>query len=160
MNLLRKTKLEYGDLFESHCLEIYKIYVEMADRISQRRQTANSFFLSINTAIIGAVGYVGFGDVSKVKPMFYALIAFAGLVLCVLWYYLVLSYKSMNSHKFGVIHQIEENMLPLAPYKEEWRLAEEGKNWRTQIPFTHIEQWVPLVFFALHLFVLIFGLDR
>ena len=33
-------------------LEQYKLYVEMADRISSRRQNANSFFLSINTAIV------------------------------------------------------------------------------------------------------------
>ena len=30
-----------------HFLEQYKLYVEMADRISNRRQTANSFFCQL-----------------------------------------------------------------------------------------------------------------
>ena len=39
---------KYGEKYKEHLLEQYKLYVEMADRISGRRQTANSFFLSIN----------------------------------------------------------------------------------------------------------------
>jgi len=54
---------EYGSEYNSHVIEIYKLYVEMADRISTRRQLANSFFLSINTAIVAIVGYVRFGQI-------------------------------------------------------------------------------------------------
>ena len=36
--------------------EIYKIAVEMADRISARRGVANSFFLTINTTVSGSWG--------------------------------------------------------------------------------------------------------
>jgi hypothetical protein len=32
-------------------LEQYKLYVEMAERISQRRGLTNTFFLTLNTAI-------------------------------------------------------------------------------------------------------------
>ncbi|RDD97660.1 hypothetical protein DTW92_07525 [Paracoccus pantotrophus] len=38
---------------DKEVLEIYKMLVEMADRVSQRRQSANSFYLTVNTAIIG-----------------------------------------------------------------------------------------------------------
>lgn len=156
MNLVRKPKSEYGECYEAHCVEIYKLYVEMADRISQRRQTANSFFLSINTAVIGAVGYVRFGEETKVGPEFYVLVALAGLVLCFLWFCLILSYKRMNTHKFAVIHNIEQ-LLPLAPYDAEWEAAGGSKNWIKHTPFTYIEMLVPWVFFLLHLFVLIYG---
>jgi hypothetical protein len=37
-------------------LEQYKIYVEMADRISSRRALTNTFFLTINTAVFALVG--------------------------------------------------------------------------------------------------------
>ena len=53
---------EYGENYKAHLLEQYKLYVEMADRISARRQTANSFFLSINTAIIALISYLNFGS--------------------------------------------------------------------------------------------------
>ncbi|MBN2415426.1 hypothetical protein JXO52_06275 [bacterium] len=156
MNVLMCSKSEYGTSFKNHNIEIYKNYVEMADRISQRRLTSNSFFLTINTVIIGAVGYVGFGEVGKVDPKFYSLIAIAGIVLCFLWFALILSYKSMNTYKFKVIHEIEK-LLPLAPYAREWELAKKGKDWSKHIPFTYIEMLVPWVFILLHLFVLFYS---
>lgn len=38
-------------------LEQYKIYVEMADRVSARRGLTNTFFLSLNSAIFAAIGF-------------------------------------------------------------------------------------------------------
>jgi hypothetical protein len=37
-------------------LELYKLAVEMADRVSARRSTANAFFLTINTALLTFIG--------------------------------------------------------------------------------------------------------
>ena len=45
-------------LFQEHLLEQYKMYVEMADRISQRRNLANVFFLTLNTSIVTGFGFV------------------------------------------------------------------------------------------------------
>ena len=39
-------------------LELYKTAVEMADRTSARRAGANSFFLTLNTALAAVVGIV------------------------------------------------------------------------------------------------------
>lgn len=36
---------------------IYKIYIDMAERLSASRQLVNSYFLSINTAIVAFIGY-------------------------------------------------------------------------------------------------------
>ena len=33
-------------------LDIYKLAVEMADRVSSRRATANAFFLTVNTGLV------------------------------------------------------------------------------------------------------------
>ena len=51
--VFRKSSDEYGDNYQPHYLEIYKLYVEMTYQITGRRQTANSFFLTVNTAVIG-----------------------------------------------------------------------------------------------------------
>ena len=48
----------HNDKWYSHLLDQYKLYVEMADRISSRRATANSYFLSVNSAILAFVGYL------------------------------------------------------------------------------------------------------
>ena len=146
---------EYGERYTEHVLEIYKLYVEMADRISTRRQAANSFFLTINSAIVALVGYVNtIADSDKGTALFYALVAFAGMILSYLWYRLVLSYKQLNSGKFRVIHAIE-TMLPIRPYDAEWNALGRGMNPDLYKPFTHIEVVVPRVFFFLHTIVLI-----
>lgn len=36
-------------------VELYKLAVEMADRVSARRATANAFFLTVNTALLAFV---------------------------------------------------------------------------------------------------------
>lgn len=47
-------RLKYGDdLFEQ-----YKLYVEMADRVSERRATANNFFLTANTLLVSIFGAI------------------------------------------------------------------------------------------------------
>ena len=144
----------YGKQYSEHVIEIYKLYVEMADRISTRRQAANSFFLTINSAIVALVGYVNtIAESDKGTALFYTLVAFAGMILSYLWYRLVLSYKQLNSGKFKVIHAIEK-MLPICPYDAEWRVLGRGKDPHLYKRFTHIEIVVPWVFFFLHAIVL------
>lgn len=142
--LIVSDKSAYGEHYEAHCLEIYKLHVQMADNISARRQSANSFFLAVNTAIIGIVGYVG-GSSGEWKWF----VSLAGMVLCYSWYRLIRSYKDMNSGKFKVIHEIEKE-LPLSPYDAEWEALGRGKDAKLYLPFTHIEVWVPVVFGVLH----------
>ena len=150
------SKEAYGEQYNEHVLEIYKMYVEMADRISTRRQTANSFFLTINSAIVALVGYVS-AVADNGTIFFYALVSFAGMILSYLWYRLVLSYKQMNSGKFKVIHAIEA-MLPIRPYEAEWDALGRGKNPDLYKPFTRIEIFVPWVFFSLHALVMAAGI--
>lgn len=155
--LLRQSEEEYGKEYRSHYLEIYKLYVGMADKISERRQAANSFFLTINTAIVGLVSYLQLGQVEKTGQAFYLVIGIAGMIVAYSWYRLVLSYKQLNSGKFKVVHFIEQN-LPLAPYDGEWEVLGRGEDPKKYLPFTHIEVFIPWVFFGLHAFVFLNGL--
>ncbi len=149
------SKKEYGEKYRDHAWEIYKLYVEMADKISERRQSANSFFLTLNSAIVALVGYVNLSqDTVPGTSSFFWLVAVSGMVLCYLWYRLIRSYKDINSGKFKVIHVIEKQ-LPLRPYDAEWTALGKGEDSKLYLPFTHIEIYVPWVFFIVHLFVLI-----
>ena len=141
----------YGTYYRDHVLEIYKIYVEMADKISERRQTTNSFFLTLNSAVVALVGYV---NISQGSGSFFWLIALSGLILSFLWYRLIRSYKDINSGKFKVIHVIEKQ-LPLRCFDAEWTALGKGENPKLYLPFTHVEIYVPWVFFLIHLLVLI-----
>ena len=86
-------------------LELYKLLVEMADRVSQRRQAANSFYLSVNTLLVGSSAYL-----SAVEPdaMGIPVMPVAGMAICALWIMNITSYKTLNEAKFFVINAIEE----------------------------------------------------
>lgn len=135
---------------QAHLFEQYKLYVEMADRISSRRQTANSYFLSINAALLGFVGYVGTKDTGG----YLWLVAPAGIALSYLWYRLICSYRDLNAAKFKVIHEIERR-LPVSPYDAEWEAMGRGNNPKLYKPFTHIETGVPWVFVVLHVLAMV-----
>lgn len=151
IKLLRQPKDVYGAEFEKHLFEQYKLYVEMADRISARRMMANSFFVGVHTALITA-----FTVLFKENVLFSSLLGFspffAVLLLCFVWWRIVYSYRQLNSGKFKVIHALEQ-MLPTAPYDAEWVALGEGKDKKLYLPLTHVENWVPVCFGALYIFL-------
>lgn len=49
---------QYGDKYIEHLLEQYKIYISSTEKISDRRQKANEFFLALNTALVTLLGFV------------------------------------------------------------------------------------------------------
>ncbi len=131
-------------------LEQYKICLEMADRISQRRATANTFFLTFHTAVIGALS--GFYEKldSGLLPAFFV----AAILFCAAWWLLLRSYRTLNTAKFKVVGLLEER-LPASPFfAAEWKALGEGKDWRRHIPFTLVEQIVPVGFALIYAYLL------
>lgn len=128
-------------------LEQYKIYVEMADRVSARRSLTNTFFLTLNTAIFAAIGAV-WKDQTKVASWILIFPLTAIVVQCGAWFFLVRSYRQLNSAKYTVIGVLEER-LPASPYwRAEWKALGEGKEKAKYWPMTHLEQWIPVIFAA------------
>ena len=140
---------EYGPSYRDHSLQIYKIYLEMADRISGRREKANTFFLAVNTALIALLAKGVFGGSAATPRAIELLVPVAAGVLCYLWYRIIRSYRDLNSAKFKVIHAMERQ-LPLCPYDAEWECVDRGKNPKLYLPFTHVEGVVPWLFMMFH----------
>lgn len=129
-------------------LELYKLYVEMADRISQRRQSANNYFLTINTALISLV-IASLVYSRFIKDMSYDFtvgllvgVSLVGLANCWAWHALIMSYKSMNRAKFKVIHNMEE-VIGYRPYFDEWEHLSRGEDRKVYNKFTDVESRVP-----------------
>jgi len=139
----------YGPGYDDHALNQYRLYVEMADRISERREKANSFFLALNTAAVGVSTYLTLSRASA-HALVEGSISLAGMTLCYLWYRIISSYRDLNSAKFKVVHEMEAQ-LPFKPYDAEWEAVGRGKNKKLYLPFTHIEILVPWIFLLLHL---------
>lgn len=135
-------------------LDQYKLYVEMADRVSHRRAVANTFFLTLNTALLAAVGS-WWADAATAPGVALVLPFVAALGQCTAWFSLVRSYRLLNSAKFEVIGALEAR-LPASPYwRAEWVALGEGEDRRKYWPLTHIERWVPVLFAAVYVAALV-----
>ena len=136
--------------------DIYKLAVEMADRISARRGVANSFFLTINTAVLALLG--------STDVRWYP--AAAGIAVCVTWWALLKSYRDLNRAKFEIILALESR-LPARPYGDEWASLRRDRvsfalrpavlpGWLGQYKeLGQVERIVPWVFVLLYLTAII-----
>jgi len=144
-DLFSKKENEYGNDYKSHLFEQYKIYIEGIEKTSDRRQHANNYFITINTALISLIGLSFQIKIFENLPWIKSILAFVGIIICVIFWFLIRSYKQLNTGKFAVIHEIEKH-LPLALYKYEWEMLGEGKDNKKYYPFSHIELLIPWVF--------------
>ncbi|MEU7649231.1 RipA family octameric membrane protein [Streptomyces huasconensis] len=113
-------------------LELYKLAVDMADRISARRGSANAFFLSVQTTFIALIS-LGFPRVSGapwwVPPPSLSL---AGTALSAAWWMQLRSYRDLNTAKFACIIKLEER-FPVKIFADEWEELRRDRvhGWRT-----------------------------
>ena len=134
--------------YKTHLFEQYKVYLTSAENISDRRQTANAVFVSLNAALVSLLSYLSLGNSNS-----FWFIAIVGATVSYMWYRLVRSYRDLNSAKFKVINEIEK-ALPIRPYNAEWEAVGKGGKPDLYMPFTIIELYIPRVFILLHVFVL------
>lgn len=144
-DLFAKNEKDYGNNYKEHLFEQYKLYVDSVEKTSDRRQHANNYFITINTALISLIGLSFqikfFENLAGIKFV----LALLGIIICVIFWFLIRSYKQLNTGKFAVIHEIEKH-LPLAVYKYEWEILGEGKDNKKYYPFSHVELLIPWVF--------------
>lgn len=152
--LQSQTLKQYGEQYQEHLLEQYKLYVATSQQLSERRQNANNYLLTLNSSLVTL--YV-FALASFGHHHWNALIPFTGLFVCFIWYSLVDSYKDLNTAKFKVIHEMEEQ-LPVALFRHEWHVCGYGKGKRNYVPLTHLERWVPVAFSVLYAVLIGFAL--
>ena len=110
-HLAGKDRQDYPAEYHAHALEQYKLCVEMADRISQRRQTAHAFFLTVNAGLIALLGWVLPADAGTLQSIWLVIVGLAGTVLSGTWLLLIRSYRNLNRAKFRVIQQMERKLL-------------------------------------------------
>ena len=58
VDLIGVDESNYGDHHRAHTMELYKLYLGTTESVGDRRQKTNSFFLTINTAVVALTGYV------------------------------------------------------------------------------------------------------
>jgi len=136
--------------------ELYKLAVEMADRISARRATSNSFFLAVQSAFVAVLGLAAPSLADR--PWWTSLtVSAAGIALSVSWWMQLRSYRDLNHAKFGVINKIETG-LPYKIFSDEWQYLKKDRipGWRGRYAeLGTVERFVPWVFAALYVLLFV-----
>jgi hypothetical protein len=107
--LFNTTEDEYGNQYKQHLIEQYKLYVDMADRISQRRISTNTFYITVTSLILTV-----YGITKSLSFIANICVLIAGILLSISWHEVINSYKQINSVKWHLVHDIEEQ-LPICP---------------------------------------------
>ena len=85
---------------EDIILEQYKLYVETAEKVSDRRQSSNNFYLTLNSVLLAFTGFL----TSLHLEYWHIIIAIAGICKSLLWFLSITSFRNLNTGKFKIIH--------------------------------------------------------
>ena len=134
----------------AQAFDLYKIMVQSSEGLVGRRQGVNTFFLTMNGALLTGTGIViQNSGANTVGALGIAVLSVAGVILCAAWRSLIVSFGQLNRGKFQVINAIERH-LKAAIYAAEWEALGRGEDPKIYRSFTSREIWVPNALLALH----------
>ena len=142
---------------QDQLLELYKLHAELADRVSQRRDSANRLFAGLLTGLvvfISALLRFGGGKIPEFAILL--VIGLIGIALSIAWFIIIQSYKQLNSNKFRVLLDMETK-LSYAFFTDEWDPEAEGRKTNRYWKLTNMERILPAIFAVLFLGVAIYA---
>ncbi|MFW0895346.1 hypothetical protein ACJV2T_03220 [Gardnerella sp. Marseille-Q9179] len=122
----------------------WRTCVEMANSVSQRRDSMNNIFITLNLAIIAAISISW-----NIKSIF---ILLSGIAFCGVWLSFINNYKLLNREKFKVIDSLE-SQLPAHPFREEWEKLQKVKKYKDG---TFLEKVLPITFICIYVLAIVF----
>ncbi|MGN1312409.1 MAG: hypothetical protein ACI4U4_05325 [Bacilli bacterium] len=117
----------------------YKIFIESAEKSSEKRISQNNIYLTINLAFLS---YVLFQNPSIKETL---VTSFIGVVICVIWLLTIINYCKRNKVKYDIINEKEEKFGSL--YKEEW------KRISVLTPLSTYEKILSIVFMLIYIII-------
>ena len=93
-------------------LALFELYLATAEKVSDRRAQANSWMLSVNSAIVALYGYLQSDKLASApqKMVWLWAIPAAGAIVCLAWWVLLKSYRELNRAKFAVLAGLEKDL--------------------------------------------------
>jgi hypothetical protein len=145
--------------------EQYKVLASHVEKMSERRQTANNFFLSLNSAIFAGMGLLAKESLAEVDHPFamkgiFAIVlvlAIVGLVICKGWTSIIKAHRQLNLANMSILQMMEKH-LPAAIFSAQHQFAK-----RHYVSLVAIEEriagsfsWMYLAFVVGCLFLIVF----
>ncbi|MFU0540869.1 hypothetical protein [Gardnerella vaginalis] len=118
--------------------------VEMANSVSQRRDSMNNIFITLNLAILATISISW-----NIKSI---VLLVSGIAFCSVWLSFINNYKLLNCEKFEVIDSLE-SQLPAHPFREEWEKLQKVKKYKDG---TFLEKVLPITFICIYGLAIVF----
>ncbi|MBN8655465.1 MAG: hypothetical protein J0M11_06990 [Anaerolineae bacterium] len=132
----------------------YKYFGDRALYQSQRRQNASQLFLTVNTAIFGAIalltrdsGLHGWVLVISIAPLFAV-----GVSACIIWISIISRFKKIIGWYYQQLREMENDIK--GSYKfftKEWSAFSKLDKRKVQTTFSDLETFMPMIFIGLYL---------
>ncbi|MGD0081172.1 MAG: hypothetical protein ABSB80_11080 [Methanoregula sp.] len=128
----------------------YEILVNSSIQVTIWRQSANNFYLSVNTALLALAAYLySFSSATGI------VIGVIGLATTALWHETIQYYRSLNKAKFSVIAELEKQLpVPMFQLEDERFVKEDRKK------ATWIESKISILFGIAYILIIIVHIYR
>jgi hypothetical protein len=133
--------------------EEYKLFSELVQRLSERRQAASQTYLAVNTAAFGVLaflakdaGFHGWGLVGVSVPLF-----LVGTIACVIWHSIITHFREIIDWHYKQLREMED-VLPESAriYCLEFERFYQEQDGKKVFSFSRLEIWLPRLFIALY----------
>ncbi len=148
---------------KSLLLDQYKLYVDMHDKVVERRGRTNNFYISLLSGALAFISILGNEKILNINrsidPLVIVfLVGLLGLSLCFLWLINIRGYAFLIRRKVKVIREMEKYLPFYAYCREEvlWR-EEIGERFTKALRISTTEQFVSIVFGAVFLVITVYS---
>lgn len=124
-------------------LEQYKVIADSINSTNAVRESANNFWITVNSLLVSAVAYLrGIEGLREQQEILIWSALILGVGLCISWLSSLISVKSYNNVRDGMLIEIEKN-LPVKIFTASYGATLSDKNKRS---LTTREIFVPCMF--------------
>lgn len=131
----------------------YKFFAENTQHLSERRQAATQTYLTVNTIITAALGFLvkdmsfrGWGLVLVSLPFF-----LVGVLACTIWCKIITEYKALAGWRYKQLIEMEQAMPESYQiYFKEWEGFYKPRVARKDFSFSGLELWLPRLLLGLY----------
>lgn len=136
----------------------YKLLYQRAEKLSERRQATSQIYLTINTAIFGAIAFVvkdsgieGWNLFHVISPLF-----LVGILICIIWLNIVLNLEKILNWQYKQLRELETEIRGSSRiFSKENTAFFQVSSHKKRFSFTLLEAWLPIILGLVYLMYLI-----
>lgn len=151
----------YTDLTDTDkhvLLDQYKMMLDTSESLMARRQTLNSFYISLNCAVFALVGTLAtFKPELQTLAIIIFIMSWFGVGTSFMWLRMIDAYGALNTSKYDIINAIEKE-LPASIFDAEWINSQRKPKKEKYSSFTKREKGTPKLFLIMYIFIIIIAI--